>query len=527
MRRELEKEKSAKQSSGRKKKRSGKDEKESEPGAILTKLLCHKHKLSNVTAATEADGVKKTGVGNQTAFDLERAVAKGFRVQSSWGHSRGAAFTLFCKSKGEVNWLARLPPSSKTRHHLRFGSFVLLFLAISTLQKYLETAAPKAKRATTVAAGAATANKLNKDVLAMLNNDLLVAQLAVLAKLHCLCINPVELAASNKKYLGVESNLEMGPKVWQVLRQGLKLMVQDPMPYLTGAQSIYDGFQLRGNLKMKILVERSTVSLPEQARQCKIIAGAMLKALKKHCSDFIIPGQFADPSPELIAQFKHVKPTNDAVEHDFGIVDYQVHRSRRQTTERTDAKLKIQINQPFAWLWSLSPQRRELIWRLARKEWKSRAKVERERKIAFEQGQIANMMAATKKGERKEAKAIELKREHEGVELARTVEDLDSLLKGINNEKLGAQILRKQIQQLTGVHGVSKHLLPLRKNGQTLKFTPLYNNLRNLLEVGDPLTVDKAELRKKLGKKRGRPASASEKERARKKSKLTNDENAY
>ena len=100
------------------------------------------------------------------------------------------------------------------------------------------------------------------------------------------------------------------------------------------------------------------------------------------------------------------------------------------------------------------------------------------------------------------------KRRFKAVELARTPEDLDSLLNGVG-PTVGKQILRKQIKQYTKVHGVSERLLPLSiKQGnqskrKSLKFDEMYKNLRALLEAGDPLTLPQH-----AGTKRGRPRTS-------------------
>ena len=517
-----------------KKKRSGKDEKEEKlDESEIKQLLCHKHKLSNVSVETEAKGIKLTGVGEETALDLEYNIAKGFREQSAWGHSKGTAFTTFCNSKEVPNWLSRLQPSTNTRHHLRLDSMDRICLSLPTLRAYLETAAPTAKRGQAVAAGDASTNSLNKAVLVAIKKERLQVQVAVLAKLNRLAIKPIELAAtgSDSKYLGVHSFFEMGPKAWQPLRQGLEAMVNDPMPYMNGSTSIFEEFplvqedsKLESNQRMQLLLERTADSLPEQCRQCKIIAQAMLNAVKKYCSDFIIPGQFADPDKSLIQQFKHVKPSNDAQERDFGILDYLVQTSRRQTTERTDVKLKVGINKPFELLAEMNPADRQDVWQKAKKEGKNRLTVLRERRLDYQQQKIANMNTELKKTERKVNKAEKKKKEYECVELARTVDDLKSLLRGVKEDRLGKQIVQAQIDQWTSVHGVSRQVLPKTRNGKTLDFTALYNNLSALLEEGDPFAPETAQrLRQKAAKRPGRPSSASVKERAQKKRKISVD----
>lgn len=273
---------------------------------------------------------------------------------------------------------------------------------------------------------------------------------------------------------------------------------------------------------MQLLLERTVDSLPEQCRQCKIIVLAMLNAVKKYCSDFIIPGQFADPTASLIHQFKHVKPSNDAQERDFGILDYLIHRGRRQTTERTDAKLKVATNKPFVLLAELSAENREDVWQKAKRERKERLTVQHERRLQYQQQKIANMNKETKKAERKVTKVDEKKREYKFVELARTVDDLNILLRGANNDRLGKQIVLAQIDQWTSVHGVSRQLLPKTFNRKPLDFTELYNNLRALLDEGDPFAPETAQrLRQKVAKRPGRPSSASVKDRAQKKRKVS------
>lgn len=63
------------------------------------------------------------------------------------------------------------------------------------------------------------------------------------AQLWYLVVQPIELAATAgiTKYLGVQANLDMGPKVWQPLLKGLQDMAKNPKPYLTGEKIIFPG----------------------------------------------------------------------------------------------------------------------------------------------------------------------------------------------------------------------------------------------------------------------------------------------
>lgn len=123
----------------------GKDEKKDDTSTQtdddIMMLNCHKHKLSNITTAAEKNGMKKAVNGGQTALDLEKLVAKGFRQTSDWGHSKGAEFDAFCKSKNANNDIKDMQPSKGTRHHMRFASMVWIVLAAPLLIEFLELVA--------------------------------------------------------------------------------------------------------------------------------------------------------------------------------------------------------------------------------------------------------------------------------------------------------------------------------------------------------------------------------------------------
>ena len=63
------------------------------------------------------------------------------------------------------------------------------------------------------------------------------------SQLDALVFEVVELAATagDQKVLGVESNLDMGPKVWQPLAKGLADMAKNPQPYLEDKKAIFPG----------------------------------------------------------------------------------------------------------------------------------------------------------------------------------------------------------------------------------------------------------------------------------------------
>ena len=67
--------------------------------------------------------------------------------------------------------------------------------------------------------------------------------IVVWLQFYAVAIQPTDLAATagSKKYLGVNSNLDMGPKVWQKLDQGLKKAMKNPAPFLTGKKAIFEG----------------------------------------------------------------------------------------------------------------------------------------------------------------------------------------------------------------------------------------------------------------------------------------------
>lgn len=128
----------------------------------LLKLPCQKHLLSNVTAATEKDGVSKTGVGSSTAFTLLYKVGKGFRDRSAWGRGKGKHFIAYCRAQDVENHLQGMRPVSDTRHHQQWQSFVKIYLSADALRGFIEQAATTAKRGAAIAAGEVEANTLNR-----------------------------------------------------------------------------------------------------------------------------------------------------------------------------------------------------------------------------------------------------------------------------------------------------------------------------------------------------------------------------
>lgn len=266
--------------------------------------------------------------------------------------------------------------------------------------------------------------------------------------------------------------------------------------------------------------DNDTATMDEQVRQCKIIAKAMLAAVKHYCPDFIVPGKSADPAPSLIAETKHILPNNDLAEHDAGLLDLYKHKNRKQTIERTDAKIKIKGNNTMEFLQSLPVKQRAEAWKNAGKELRPRLALDKERRAEMEQKRMDNALEKERKGEKKTKKKEKKGEEFKAVMLARTVEDLDSLLNGLG-EKLGRDVILKQMEQWKTVYGVTTHMLPKSTNGRPLQFAELYANLRALLAEGDPMAPETAERLKAKRKKRpGRRPSSTYAERQSKKRKI-------
>lgn len=141
--------------------RNGKDEKEEQRGkdekeeSDLIGLPCHKHLLSNVTTATEKDGVKQTGVGDLTAFDLGYKLADVLRFQATQGRQQSEAFDAFCKAKDLENWIGDMRPFAHSRHHNRWQVFAPILLSLEAVTNWLKKAAPQASRGAAVARGEA------------------------------------------------------------------------------------------------------------------------------------------------------------------------------------------------------------------------------------------------------------------------------------------------------------------------------------------------------------------------------------
>ncbi len=68
-------------------------------------------------------------------------------------------------------------------------------------------------------------------------------------------IQALELAATagSKPVLGVKSILDMGPKVWQPLMQGLQAMSEDAAAFLGGHREIFKGHTAQLSLFVRIL----------------------------------------------------------------------------------------------------------------------------------------------------------------------------------------------------------------------------------------------------------------------------------
>lgn len=260
------------------------------------------------------------------------------------------------------------------------------------------------------------------------------------------------------------------------------------------------------------LLEASQQTLDEQVRQAKIIVVAIIAALKQYVSDYLFAGKLGDPTPDMLAACKHVKPNNDAQERSFGIVDFRIKKHPHETTEMTDARLKLVTNNPLTVLAAQGEAKAIEAWQAARGLMRKRKRDEKERRTEYRQAKIAKVQEKVQKEEKKERKKQQKQAEFRAVKVVRTVAELHERMQGFT-AKLQKQFLRAQIQQLTGQHGVSKHTLPLTHENKRLEADALYSNLVALLEHGDPTkpaTEAKLREQKRIEKKpkRGRPKRA-------------------
>lgn len=251
-------------------------------------------------------------------------------------------------------------------------------------------------------------------------------------------------------------------------------------------------------------------------RQAKIIVKEMAKAVKEYVGDYLFAGKYGDPEPKLLAACKHVKPNNDAQERAFGIVDFRIKKHPHETTEMTDARTKLTLNDPLPVLEKQGPDRANEGWRASRLLLRKRKRDEKERRKEYRQAKIARMEEKEQKEDQKQEKKQKAEAEFNAVEVARTPDQLDKLLRHENKllpVSMQKSVLRAQIRQLTGVHGVSKFTLPLSSNGKRLDADALYANLIALMSCGDPTEpATEAKLREhkrnEKTPKRGRPKSA-------------------
>lgn len=111
---------------------------------IIIKLICHKHKLSNVTKATEQNGMKACTNG-ESALDALYLAQKMLRKTSRYGHAKGTELEALCESEHEPNDISHMGPHKGTRHHLRFADLPWLALAADLIIKFISKVATKSK----------------------------------------------------------------------------------------------------------------------------------------------------------------------------------------------------------------------------------------------------------------------------------------------------------------------------------------------------------------------------------------------
>ena len=254
------------------------------------------------------------------------------------------------------------------------------------------------------------------------------------------------------------------------------------------------------------MVEQSTATLDEQVRQTKKVAQKMKLIVKHHCSDYLQGGKWAKPSATDRAALGHIPPNTDEQESEFAYTDWHLHNAPHQSLETISAKLMTLKNKPFERLVKegLEP------WEKARAKEPAREKKNAAERQVVKEAKIEKMEIEMDKEEKRDEQDREAKKKFQAVELARTPEDLQSLLSG-TSEKIGLQIVREQIRQLTQVHGVRRNLLPLSKQKgkkrEQLGFNELHEKLKQLLEKGDPLTLPAPPPASASLRKRGRPST--------------------
>jgi len=154
---------------------------------------------------------------------------------------------------------------------------------------------------------------------------------------------------------------------------------------------------------------------------------------------------------------------------------------------------------------TLSDEEADKAWDKARAVVPEREKAEKQRREAVSEAKREKRELEEKKSEKKKTKSEHSQEEFKAVEVARTPEELDELLAGLN-EKLRKDVLRNQITQLREVHGVSRNILPLSRKGKRFGEKEMETHLRSFLESGDPLADDAPERQPVPKKKqRGRP----------------------
>lgn len=253
----------------------------------------------------------------------------------------------------------------------------------------------------------------------------------------------------------------------------------------------------------------------------------MAKAIKQYVPEFLFAGRYGDPAPELLSRCKHIKPNNDVQERAFGIVDNRVHKNPNESTEKTDARLKMLLNRPMLELEALGDEKANEAWRAARalRSKRVREETDQKRRQEFQDAKLERLRQRQQKRSKKNEKAKEIKQQFQGVQAVRTKADLDTLLRDLSPQ-LTKQVLRAQVQQLTKMHGVSTRLLPLKQNGKRLEADALYANLTALLAHGDPTNsaAQRAmQMTRKAPPHRGRPRASNA--RPRKQRKI--DENEF
>lgn len=270
------------------------------------------------------------------------------------------------------------------------------------------------------------------------------------------------------------------------------------------------------------LLKESESRIDEQVKQAKVILPEMIKAVRYYLKDYLFGGKYGDPSPQLRAACKHIRPNNDAQERAFGIVDYRIKKHPHESIEMTDARQKISLNQPMPELEKLGEKKADQAWAEARLLLRKRKRSEKERRKQYRQAKMAKIEQKVQAEDRKDEKKEKAEHEFKAVTVATTKAKLDALLRSDEGKALPValqkQILRAQIKQLTGVHQVSKHTLPLTKANKRLEADELYANIVSLMKHGDPTKPEtEAKFREERNAqkkpRRGRPRGAQQPKR--------------